>query len=384
MSKNSKPKKKVSVFVKILRVVGIIAAAAVLYVLGVFLYLLVTEYKPAPNENIAVRKAGDSSKPVYTGVNTGNDYTILSWNTGYGALGDNADFFMDGGKGVYTADKARLNTNLSTMSSYMLQVNPDFVFLQETDVHSSRSYKTDETQYYYQAFNATGRNYDAAFAYNFHVKFMPVPVPPMGRVESGIQTLSVYPVKSAERVSLPCPFGFPMRLMNLKRCLLVSRVSVLDENGAESDKELVLINLHLEAYDDGEGKIAQTNMLKDIIKTETDRGNYVIAGGDFNQTFSSVDSSKYPTYPDAWQCGSIDVNDFPDNLQLLMDDSSPSCRSLDRPYAGADKTQFQYYVIDGFIVSDNVTVDHFETVDLDFVNTDHNPVVMRFTLKEEK
>ena len=39
-----------------------------------------------------------------------------------------------------------------------------------------------------------------------------------------------------------------------------------------SEKELVLINLHLEAYDDGEGKIAQTNMLKEIMKEKASKG----------------------------------------------------------------------------------------------------------------
>ena len=52
-----------------------------------------------------------------------------------------------------------------------------------------------------------------------------------------------------------------------------------------SDREPVLVNLHLEAYDDGEGKIAQTNQLRDYIEDEYAKGNYVIAGGDFNQVF---------------------------------------------------------------------------------------------------
>ncbi|MCR4814493.1 MAG: endonuclease [Lachnospiraceae bacterium] len=383
MSKKEKTKKHVSLFVKILRIAGCLLAAVVLYVVGVLIYLMITEYKPADRESIAVRQSADPSKTTHTGVKSGEQFRLLSWNIGYGALGDNADFFMDGGKSVNTADKERLNTNLSSMNSFITQADPSFVFLQEADVYSTRSHKFDETDYFYNNLNSSDGNYDSAFAYNFNVKFMPVPVPPMGRVEGGIQTLSEYPIRSAERISLPCPFKFPMRLMNLKRCLLVSRIPVIDETGAESGKELVLINLHLEAYDNGEGKIAQTNMLKEIIKTETDKGNYVIAGGDFNQTFSSVDSSKYPVYPDTWHCGSIEVSDFPDNLQLLMDDSSPSCRSLDKPYAGADKSTFQYYVIDGIIVSDNITVENFETVDLDFVSTDHNPVLLNFTLNAE-
>ncbi len=62
--------------------------------------------------------------------------------------------------------------------------------------------------------------------------------------------------------------------------------------------ELVLVNLHLEAYDDGEGKAAQTAQLAQLLQEERARGNYVIAGGDFNQSFSNVDTSMYPLQDD--------------------------------------------------------------------------------------
>ncbi len=74
---------------------------------------------------------------------------------------------------------------------------------------------------------------------------------------------------------------------------MVSRVPV-----EGSDKELVLVNLHLEAYDDGDGKAAQTQQLKKLLEEETEKGNYVIAGGDFNQEFSNYDNSAYPIIND--------------------------------------------------------------------------------------
>ena len=149
----------------------------------------------------------------------------------------------------------------------------------------------------------------------------------------------------------------------------------------DSDKDLVIVNLHLEAYDSGEGKIAQTAMLKEILETEAEAGNYVIAGGDFNQSFSNVDTSAYPLVSeDMWQAGQIDVDEF-DNLTFVTDNSTPTCRSLDKPYEGADPDNFQYYMIDGFIVSDNIQVDEVSTIDTKFENTDHNPIQMKFTLK---
>ena len=62
--------------------------------------------------------------------------------------------------------------------------------------------------------------------------------------------------------------------------------------------------------------------------------------------------------------------------QCLMDTTLPSCRSLDQPLVGADTESFQYYLIDGFIVSEGVEILNLQTQDLGFVNSDHNPVVL--------
>jgi endonuclease/exonuclease/phosphatase family metal-dependent hydrolase len=150
---------------------------------------------------------------------------------------------------------------------------------------------------------------------------------------------------------------------------------------AGSDRKLAVINLHLEAYDSGKGKIAQTKKLKKILDEERKAGNYVIAGGDFNQVFSGVDVSKYPEKKNKWRPGKIDEKEFSKGWQFKMDASVPTCRSMDRIYKGADKESFQYYMIDGFIVSDNIDVASVKTQDLEFKHSDHNPVVMTFMLK---
>ena len=177
-------------------------------------------------------------------------------------------------------------------------------------------------------------------------------------------------------MALPCPFAYPIRLANLKRCLSVSRTKV-DGTG----RELVIVNLHLEAYDDGEGKAAQTKLLSDFLQKEAEAGNYVLAGGDFNQTFDTVDLSKYPLQrEDLWKSGVIAATDFSDDFQILMDDRTPSCRSLDRPYDREDPS-FQYYVMDGYLVSENLKLERMETVDLGFVHSDHNPVRLSVTVE---
>ena len=122
-------------------------------------------------------------------------------------------------------------------------------------------------------------------------------------------------------------------------------------------------------------------MLQEILQQEVEEGNYVIAGGDFNQVFSGVDTSTYPVISeDLWQPGEIDTDIFGDDLTFETDNRAPSCRSLDQPYEGADHEKFQYYLIDGFIVSSNVTVESVETQNLAFKNADHNPILMKVKL----
>jgi endonuclease/exonuclease/phosphatase family metal-dependent hydrolase len=248
--------------------------------------------------------------------------------------------------------------------------NADLCFLQETDLSSKRSYYINEVDYF-----SGGLTMGSAFAYNFRCPYVPYPWPTIGKVESGLTTLSNLAVTKATRESLPVPFSWPMRVANLKRCLLVERLPIQD-----SDKSLVLVNLHMEAYSSQEGRQKQMEQLSSLIAVELAGGNYVIAGGDFNQSFpGAVEKYPLPENP-VWEPGQLAVSDLPEGFAFAFDMSVPTCRSLDAPYDG-NRDTLVAYVIDGFIVSSNVKVNSVETVDLNFRNTDHQPVAMEFTLQ---
>ncbi len=51
-------------------------------------------------------------------------------------------------------------------------------------------------------------------------------------------------------------------------------------------------------------------------------------------------SAAYPSLTGEWMPGVIDTGSFEGDWQFLMDGTHPSCRSLNRPYAGADKNNF--------------------------------------------
>lgn len=352
---------KFRTFLKVILIIVLIIVLAAAAFVG---FLTATEYRPSAIEKLSVSNRG-------TGAADMKELTLLTWNIGYGSLGENADFFMDGGKQVSTATKEQVRGNMYAITKEIRRVNPDVIFLQEVDRNSQRSHFVDEG---YFVENNT-KNYCDTFATNYRCAFVPYPWPPIGKVDGGIQTLSKLQIGSAERVALPCPFTWPGRVANLKRCITINKASV---NGGSNN--LSLVNLHLEAYDDGSGKAAQTKLLKDYLNMEYESGNYVIAAGDFNQTFSSVDTSMYPVSKNLWQCGELDCTQFGSDWQFEMDTTHPTCRSLDRPYAGADKNNFQYYMIDGFIVSKNVKVKKVETLDLGFAHSDHNPVLLTVEL----
>ena len=323
-------------------------------------FLTGAEYKPAAVETLALRGEG-------AGALDGSGLNILSWNIGYAGLGAASDFFMDGGKSARAADRAAVDRYLGNIADTVKNGGYDLVMLQEVDVDSSRTYGVDESA---SLMRGTG-----VHALNYSCPFVPVPFPPMGKVNSGLMTTTDYEIREAERIALPCPFSWPMSTVNLKRCLLVSRLPV-----AGGDRELVLVNLHLEAYDDGEGKLAQTRALMEFLQEEYEKGNYVVAGGDFNQAFPGSLEAFPMVDPAYWTPGVLEEASLPEGFSFVCDLTTPSCRLLNQPYDPSDTAHTQVYLIDGFLVSPNVTVREVETLDLGCADSDHNPVRIRVSL----
>ena len=356
---------------KVLKALLTILLVVVVAVGGLLGYFTVREYRPADVE--AAEQVQNAASEVLSVPAGGRDLRILSWNIGYGGLGAGSDFVMDGGTHARAADEATVEKYMAGIAA-VCAGDYDLVMLQEVDTKSARTYRIDEKK-------ALGSG-DAAFALNYSCTFVPNPstivTDPIGMVNSGLLTNSSFPIAKSERISLPCPFSWPLRTVNLKRCLLVSYIPI-----EGSDKQLVLVNLHLEAYDSGEGKIAQTKQLREFIQAEYEKGNYVIAGGDFNQVFPGS-LGIYPNeHPDLWTPGELDESSLPDGAgwKFAYDAGTPTCRLLNQPYDPSDTANTQHYVIDGFILSPNVELRRAETLDLGFKDSDHNPVCIEVTLK---
>jgi endonuclease/exonuclease/phosphatase family metal-dependent hydrolase len=348
------------IFKIILGFIAIIALGAAVFVL----WLTLNEYKPEDIEAVLVSKNASQL------ISRNRTVELYSWNIGYASLDASQDFFMDGGQGIRPSTDRNVEENIWAIQAYLSVNKADIILFQEVDTNSHRSYGVDEADY----FSGTWKG-SSAFAYNFRSKFIPYPSPHfIGRVNSGLLTLNSFAVSGSERIALPSTFTWPERIVQLKRCFLVERLPV-----EESEAQLVLVNLHLDAYDSGEGRAAQTKNLAEFLAAEYEKGNYCIAAGDFNQSFPGTDDVFPLMEKDNFIPSKLDTSLLGEDWTFAADINVPSNRLLDKPYT--DKANHQFYVLDGFILSPHVETVLVQAIDLDFKNSDHNPVRLTFSLK---
>ena len=353
---------------KALKIIGLVLASILLIVAIYVAYVLIAYHRIG---NQTLKPEGDASANAVT---TETTYTLVSYNIGFGAYESDYGFFMDGGKESRAWSKERLDANLKKIAE-LLDQNQDFCFVQEVDIGSTRSYKLDERDYLTPAFEG----YSSVFAQNYDSPYLFYPIlRPHGASKSGIMTFAKAEITEAERVELPIETGLT-KLRDLDRCYSKSRVK------ADNGKDLVLYNFHLSAYT-SDGKIAneQLKLLIEDMQAEYAKGNYCIAGGDFNKdlldgekVFGEFDKDytwAQPIPPETFDGTNI-------SLVRPFDESNPvpSCRNADSAY---HEGQF-VITIDGFMVTDNVTAQTAEVIDTGFAYSDHNPVKMTFQLKDK-
>ena len=307
-------------------------------------------------------------------VEQGKEYTVLSFNMGFGAYEADYGFFMDGGTESRAWSRERLEKNLQRIAAFTQQQAADLTLIQEVDLDATRSYHVDERAV---LTDALGQSSSYTWAQNYRSAYLLYPITePHGASVSGLLTFSRFPITAARRVELPVEKGV-VKVLDLDRCYSVQRIPA-------GDRELVVYNLHLSAYT-SDGTIAnrQLELLLADMEAEYEKGNCCIAGGDFNKDLLG-DSRAYFGEADrdyTWaQPIPESVFDAAAHIRLAapFDEAAPvpSCRNADGPYH-----QGQYVLtVDGFLVSDNVEVLSAQVVDTGFAYSDHNPVKLTFRL----
>lgn len=378
------PQKKEGSVLGILGIGALTAILAIGIIISGYLIYLQMSYSRIV-DMIAIAVGNNQAGQVVVG----KSYSISTFNIGFGAYGQSFSFFMDEGEmldGTKTKGqsarassatdvKNNINGAISLVKNH---ASSDFYFFQEVDTDSTRSHYINQVE----ILQASFPEYASVYAENAHSSYLFYPLnQPIGKMNSGILTMSKYNIDYSMRRSFPVETGAIDKFFDLDRCFSVTKLKI-----AGTDKQLVLINVHLSAYDDGGIREEQIKMLYKYMHIEYNtNGNYVIVGGDFNLSLAGDagvfnNSMKTPDWcknlPKGYEKADFARIGYSINYDIST--TIGTCRDASIKYTEGVNLEV---VIDGFMTSGNVEVLSTSVVDGDFKNSDHNPVRMEFRLR---
>lgn len=331
------------------------------FVVGFLIFIITSDYDPPHKKQVYKSDKPDVLSDTAT-------YRLLIWNIGYGGLSAEMDFFYDGGEKVRPSEKI-LRRNLKAIKDELYNHrNKDFILLQEVDKKAKRSYHINQ----YQELANWYESYIPAYGKNYDVAFVPIPLrDPMGHVNAGVMTLSEKKPVRAVRHAFPGDFSFPVNYFMLDRCFLVNRYML--DNGSQ----LVVVNTHNSAYDNGKLKKQEMAMFKKFLVKEWEKGHYVIAGGDWNQSPPGFNPDFDKNVMDNKNRSDISPDYLPE-WTWAYDNSVPTNRRLMKPYK---KGKSPTTVIDFYLLSPNIRLKNVQTINRAFKYSDHQPVELSIALE---
>ena len=348
----------------LIRLLLLLAIGIFVYIAGILIINSVQNY--SPEDTIIPVSMSNSLQPVEEkGI-----LSILSWNIGYAGLGENADFFYDGGKMVRPPreDYDRYHQGILKQISELDSI--DFIILQEVDTFSRRSYGINQ----FKEFQNTLTSHSGIFVKNYDVLYVPLPfLNPMGRVVSGLSLFSAYRIQESSQIVFPESFAWPNGLFMPDRCFIHAIFTL------SSGKSLHIINTHNSAFDDGSLRNSQLEILYDIMLGAYENGDYVIAGGDWNMNPAGYSNTTFISGDPAFGLSDIAAVEGPEkNWQLAFNTLYPTNRDVSTKYIPGTSIAT---IIDYFVCSPNIQVHEVKCLYDGFKYSDHHPVILRFELK---
>ena len=199
-------------------------------------------------------------------VDNDSVFGIVTYNIGYLSG-------MTNNKAV-EKPKSLFDNNLQKVIQETQKINPDIIAFQEIDYDASRSYNVNQEE----KIADLGYNYRAK-TINWDERYLPFPYWPIsmhfGKVVSGQSIISKYPLKEQQRIVLQRVVDAPFHrdAFYLERLAQVVKVIL-------KGKEVILINIHLEAFD----KDTRVKQFEEVVTLFNKyKTNYpTILLGDFN------------------------------------------------------------------------------------------------------
>jgi|GEM_PF-5074700 endonuclease/exonuclease/phosphatase family metal-dependent hydrolase len=284
---------------------------------------------------------------------------IISWNLGYAGLGKNNSFFFDGkGEGrILPVSKKDVISSLDNQIKFLIKSDPDIILLQEVTSSSIINYKVPMLdiilhrmkKYKYSYFHPTT---DIFFS----------------KIVHGDLVLSKKEFK-CNLVNLPMEAKGLSKLIKQKYAAIVCDFLL-------NNKHISIINTHLSAFDPN--STTRHDQLLTLIDNINSKQPTII-GGDFNMSPVSLNLFTNQNHYSFWVSNiSNAILDQLKNrgMKILFDSSSPTVRTNEKPY---DKTNYKT-ITDFFIYSKKFKINIVKTYDLDFLYSDHNPILLSFEI----
>lgn len=323
-----------------------IFACFALFLLVMAFYLWAFQANLPSEQHVLLRGNRVSVVQVDTAALNDSVFRIMTYNLGYlSGLTNNQP--------VQPA-KTLFDTHLKKASDLLRQKNLDIIAFQEIDYGSDRSYNMDQEELLAKA----GTFPYVARAVNWDKRYVPFPYwPPtvhFGRIVSGQSLLSKYPImdQKVDTLSKVQSAPFFYNHFYLERLAQVCRV-------AFQGQELIVINVHLEAFDRDTRAIHSAQVL--AIYRHYAAKYPTILLGDFNSSPDEVDATIAP-FLEAADMQAVALAG--DRLTYSYDSADPSAR-LDYIFYN-DKLR----LLAGEVITDAGTI------------SDHLPVMASFRLAD--
>ena len=329
--------------------------------------LLMIEWRPEQLEPTSI----GSGAQAKTGLPPTSSLRLISWNLGFAGQDAAADFFMDGGKRVRPTDRAQVDRNLAAITTWLQNRPADLIMLQEVDWDSSRTWGMDQVAHLTESLPT--KHWTRAA--NFKVAWIPYPfTDPLGRVESGLLSLSAAKPHLAIRHQLPGDYPWPVRVFHLKRCLHELRFKAPDGH------DWVVLHMHLSAFDKaGQLRTQQMAYLKRLMQKFYAEGDHVIVIGDWNHAPPELQDGHFGDFgPDPFWFQRVPADWTPTGWHWAWDPKTPSLRTLSEPYRPG-----QTFVtsVDAALVSPEIEILSVRCDNQAFALSDHHPLQIEVALR---
>jgi endonuclease/exonuclease/phosphatase family metal-dependent hydrolase len=291
--------------------------------------------------NVSGQYEMDASPPEIDSV-----FSVLTYNIGYlSGMTNNLPV---------EKPKALFQQNLNKVIYELKKVNADILAFQEIDYDSNRSYHVD------QQFELSKLGYPYyGKSINWDKKYVPYPYYPFsmhfGRILSGQSILSKFPILETERIELTRNENnfFYYDSFYLDRLAQVSKIKILNQT-------LVLINVHLEAFDKATRMLQMRQVKNTYIKYY--RKFPTILLGDFNSDVHFTDAG----------------------IEMLLKISDTGCAAFDRDkpqntFSSEEPTERLDYIFYNKEFIQEIDAKVLEEFDM---SSDHLPLFMKFKFKQ--